>query len=108
MADIEMDDAFDDDDSCDTDDTCPGCGRVFHCVCDTPEGCEECLMYSETQCSKHGPACIEAMREEDERQRIEEAIETILSLRDARQSPTWTRLVIAAKAAQREIGGDRG
>lgn len=103
MSDIEMDDAFDDEPYDDIDNRCPGCGHVFDCICGTPEACDECLMYGETQCSKHGPACVEAMREEDERQRIEEAIETILSLRDARQSPPWTRLVIAAKAAQREI-----
>jgi len=100
MNDTEMDD----NDSHDTDDACPDCGRVFNCVCGTPEGCEVCLLYGEVQCSEHGPACIEAMREGDERQRIEEAIETILSLRDLRSGTAWTRLVVAAKQVQREAG----
>ena len=106
MSDIETDDVYDD--SYDNvDERCRDC-LCFDCVCDTHEGCDVCLMYGETQCSKHGPACIEAMREEDERQRIEDAVETILSLRASRDGAAWSRLVAAATQVKQEIsGGDR-
>lgn len=80
----DTDDRFDDDDGCFDDDI----GEY--------EACDECALYGDIQCSRHGDVVIAQMRELDEHRQLVEALDTI-----AAQSKHWTdpRFLVLSEAA---------
>lgn len=82
---FEDDDRFDDDDHHDPDDDGGGY-----------DSCDECALYGDYQCSRHGDEVIAHARSLDEHRQLVEALDTI-----AAQSKHWTdpRFLALSEAA---------
>ncbi len=67
------------------------------------ETCSECLHFGDYQCSRHGPAVIEAQRQYAEFHMLKRALESVLALPDAWSSPAAAQLQKVAREVLTEM-----
>lgn len=66
--------------------------------------CDACALYCEWQCPQHAEAYLAMCAANDERERVVDALQTLLSLPDAHDGAAWWALRAKAREVLMEMG----